>query len=387
MAATAIAYPLDAMCAAYNPAGIVWVGDRIDGGFAWLHDTGSATVSGNTLPAILGVNGKFKGMRTKDIYAGEGGFTKTFCCDCFQWAVGLIIYNRNFQKTTYHHFLPLFGTTHAGLEYLNETISPVAAVRFWDCHSFGVSMDWQISRLKVNGLQNFDNATFSAHPGHVTNKGYSWSQGLTATIGYRWQVTDGIAVGVTYRPRTKMHKWNKYIGFMAQGRVDIPEKIGAGIAVDVLPCVTAAFDWEHIRWNNVRALHNPLLPNLFNSKLGDKNGVGFGFRNQDYYRVGLEYRHSEIWTFRIGFRHANTPIRKSQTAVNILTLDLVEDFLTVGATWAMTPCNEFSFFYAYGFEHTVNGKNAIPPGAPFFGGNVKLKERKQALAFGWGWKY
>lgn len=387
MAATAIAYPLDTLAAAYNPAGIIWVGDRIDGGLGWLHDTGTTKVSGSPLPPITGVNGTFKGMRTKDTYAGEFGINKNFCTECFEWSVGLIIYNRNFQKTTYHHRLPLFGTTHAGLEYLNETVAPVFAVRFWDCHSLGVSVDWQIQRLKVNGLQNFDNPVSSAFPGHVTNRGYSWAQGVTATIGYRWQITNGIAIGVTYRPRTHMHRFNKYKGFLAQkGRLDVPEKIGAGICIDLLPCVTAAFDWEYIRWRNVKSLHNPILPNLLIAKLGDSNGPGFGFRNQNYYRVGLEYRYTEQLTLRIGFRHAITPVRKSQTAVNILTLDLVEDFLTVGATWKRSECNEFSFFYAYGFEHHSFGKGAIPV-VPFGGGNVRLKERKQALGLGWGWKY
>lgn len=386
MAATAIAYPLDSMAAAYNPAGIVWVGDRVDGGIAWLHNTAKTTVSGNTLPTTLGVNGKFRAMNTKNFYAPEFGFTKTYCCDCFQWAVGLVIYNRNFQKTTYHHKLFLFGSTHVGLDYLQETIAPSFAVRFAECHSIGVSVDWHIQRVKVNGLQAFDDAQRSSHPGHVTNKGYSYSQGVTATLGYRWQITDRLAVGVTYRPRTHMHRFKKYDGFLAQrGRLDVPEKIGAGIAVDILPCVTACFDWEFIRWSKVKALHNPLLPNVFTARLGDSNGAGFGFRNQNYYRFGFEYRFDPCLTFRIGFRHAIAPVRKSQTAVNVLTCDCVEDFLTVGGTWNYNECTELSFFYAYGFEHTINGKNAIPP--QFFYGNVKLKEAKQALGFGWGKKF
>lgn len=387
MAATAIAYPLDSMAAAYNPAGIVWVGNRVDGSLAWLHDTGTLKVSGNTLPPIAGVNGKFKGMRTKDTYAGEFGFSRSICYDCFQVAYGLIVYNRNFQKTTYHHKLSIFGTSHVGLEYLNETVAPVFAIRLFDSHSFGLTVDWQIQRLKVDGLENFDNAASSIAPGRVTNRGYSWAQGVGVTVGYRWQITDIMAVGVTYRPRTRMGRFHRYEGFLAQrGRLDVPEKIGAGICYDIIPCVTAAFDWEYIRWSKVRSLHNPLLPNLFIAPLGARNGPGFGFQNQNYYRVGLEYRYNPKFTFRIGFRHANTPVRSSQAAVNILTLDLVEDFLTVGATWRRTECNEFSFFYAYGFEHHVSGRGAIPV-VPFGGGNARLKERKQALAFGWGWKF
>lgn len=387
MAATAIAYPLDAMSLAYNPAGIVWVGDRLDVGAAWVRNFGKAKVTGNTLLPVFGINGDFNGMRTKNSYAFEFGFCKTYCGDCFQWAVGLAVYNRNFQKTTYNHHLNLFGTSHVGLEYLHETIAPTLAVRFWDCHSLGISLDWQIQRLKVNGLQNFDTPANSSSPGHVTNRGYNYAQGLTVTLGYRWQITDCLAIGVTYQPKTHMSKFHKYRGFLAQaGRLDVPEKIGAGIAYNIMPCLTACFDWEFIRWSKVKALHNPLIPNLFTSKLGDSNGAGFGFINQNYYRFGLEYRYNECLALRLGFRHANTPVRRSQTAVNTLTLDLVEDFITTGATWTLNENNEISFFYAYGFEKKIHGKGAIPA-VPFGGGNVTLKEQKQALAFGWGWKF
>ena len=386
MAATAIAYPQDAMAAAYNPAGIVWICDRLDVGVAWLHNTGHARVSDNA-SGLPGVNGTFTGMRTKNFYAPEFGIKKGYCCESFEYALGFVVYNRNFQKTTYNKNLVLFGKSHAGLEYVNETVAPVFAFRFCDCHSIGIAIDWQFERLKVNGLENFDNALFSSHPGHVTNRGYEYSQGVTATIGYRWQINDCLAIGATYQPRTHMRRLTKYDGFLAQnGHLDIPEKIGAGISWDPVCCVTLCFDWEYIHWSKIKALHNPLEPNLQVALLGDNNGPGFGFRNQNYYRVGAEYRINDCFTVRAGFRHANTPIRKSQAAVNVLTLDLVEDFVTVGGTWKFNECNEISMFYAYGFEHSLNGKGAIPV-IPFGGGNVKIKEKKYALAIGWGWLF
>lgn len=384
MAATAIAYPQDALCAAYNPAGIVWVGDRIDSEIGWLHDTGHARITDSIVPTV---NGRRDGMRTKNVVAPSFGITKNFCCDCVDIAFGLVLYNRNYQKTTYKNPIALFGTTKPGLEYLHETIAPSVAIRFWNRHSLGVSIDWQIQRLKVNGLQNFDNPLFSSNPGHVTNRGYSYAQGVTATFGYRLEITDSLAIGLTYQPKTVMHKFRKYSGFLAeQGRLDIPEKIGAGVSWDFLPNWTVCFDWEYIRWSHVKALHNPLALNLFADQLGDDHGSGFGFRNQNYYRVGLEWRINCEFTVRAGFRHANTPIRRSQTAVNTLTLDCVENFITVGGTWNFTPCNELSTFFAYGFEHKVKGKNAIPV-VPFGGGNVSLSEQKYALGFALGWKY
>ncbi len=383
MAATAIAYPLDAACIAYNPAGIMLVGDRLDIGAVWLHNTGSSRVSNNLSPTV---NGSFEGMSRKNIYAGDIGITKQFSCECFNWALGFAAYDRNFQKTRFKKVQPLFGTTKPGLEYVHVTLAPTIAIELWECHSLGVSVDWQIERLKVNGLQNFDNPLFTLHPGDVTNRGYDYSHGVTATIGWRSQIFDWLAFGATYQPKTTMSKMKKYKGFLVKGRLDVPEKVGAGIALYPIECCAIAFDVEWIRWSQVHSLSNKLLHDNVLMLLGTENGPGFGFRNQWYYRVGVDYQLDDYWTIRAGFRYAPTPVRSTQTAVNALTLDLVQNFLTVGATFRYDCNNEFSAFFAWGFRHQLKGDNVIPL-IPFGGGNVSLKEQKYAAGLSWGWLY
>lgn len=386
MAATSISYPLDSMAAAYNPAGIASVGDRFDVEIGWVHNTGHASVSGNRVPIRppLTINGTTNGMRNKCVYPIAFGIAKTLNINC-DWDVagGLMMYNRNYQKTTYSRVLPLFGTSKPGLEYLNQTISATFALKWRDTHTIAISVNSQLERLKVNGLQNFDNLARSEFPGHVTNRGYGYANGWGFTLGYFGQLTDRLSVGATYQPKTRMSRIEKYKGFLAErGRLDVPEKIGAGIAYRITPCITAAFDVEYIHWKPVRALSNN-FPNA--EELGGKLGAGFGFKDQWYYRTGIEWKITESIAARIGFRHANTPIKRSQTAVNVLSLDCVEDFITVGGTYALNPCNEFSFVYAYGFEKTIKGKHSVP--ASFGGGEVNIHEQKYALAIAWGAKF
>lgn len=393
MATTGIAYPQDAYAGAYNPAGIVDVCDRIDAQAFWLQDRGHATIHGNTasfapLPIQDPViNGRYNAFRTENTYAGDGAINKTFCTefcgDCWNWAIGFVGYNRNYQKTTYNKNFPLFGTSHLGLEYLNETFAPVIAVRINECHSIGISIDIQGQRLKVNGLETVRfnplsalnplpfvdvRPTLSSDPNHLTNKGYSYAWGVGVTLGWKWQVTDCFAFGAKYSPKTHMARFKKYSGFLAgRGRLDIPEKLGAGIAWNWIPCSTVAFDVEWVNWRPVRALHNPLLHNGTLELLGTKHGPGFGFRNQIYYKAGIDYAWNDCLTFRAGYRYARTPIRKTQTAVNILTVDTIESFVSVGATYAY--CNfEVSAFYGHGFSKKVKGKNSIPPGSILRGG-------------------
>lgn len=380
MAATGIAYPQDAEAGAFNPAGMVDVGDRFDVGFSVDRTSRKARVSGNHAP-FPNVNGKFDAAhKAKYAFNGDFGINKMLGCDM---SIGLIVYNRNYNKTKYHRALPLFGTSKVGMEYVHETISPTFAIRFCERHHFGVSLNYMVQRLWVQGLQNFANVLFSKHPAHVTNHRYSYSQGVSFTLGYRCQVTNCLSVGVTYQPKTYMSKFRKYKGFLAgNGRLNIPQKIGAGVAWRFIPCATVAFDVEYINWKRIKALHRPLQTNLIAHKLGAHNGSGFGFRDQWYYRVGIDYDVLDCLTVRAGFRHVNTPTRRSQTAVNVLVCDTVEDFLTLGATYCLNPCNEFSFFYAHGFNNKVKGKHSVP--ASFGGGEVDLKEYIDVFGISWG---
>lgn len=382
MAATAIAYPIDSLAGAYNPAGIASVGNRFDLEAAWAHDTGHATIRDNALGPLI--NGHYEGMKNKNIFPAGFGLTKTWNINC-DWdiAAGVILYNRNYQKTTYGRRILLLGTSKPGLEYLHETLSPIIAIKLYDSHTIGISANFQIERVKVNGLENFDSIFRSVAPGHVTNRGYGYSRGWGLTVGYFGQITDELSIGLTYQPETKMDHITKYKGFLAErGGLNIPRKIGAGIAYRFTPCFAMAFDVEQIRWKPINTFSNDFPAD---HRLGSALGPGFGFVNQWYYRIGMEWRFEECWTARLGFRHARTPIRKSQTAVNLLTLDTVEDFVTAGLTWEINPCNEISFLGAYGLANTVKGQKSIP--ATFGGGEIDLKEQKYAIGLAWGWKY
>lgn len=393
MGGACISYPLDTLSAAYNPAGMGVVGDRLDVEAGWVHNTGSIDNSNNLIPVpvpgttttVLApiMNGHYEGMRTKDIFPANFGINKAFCWCDWQFSAGLIVYNRSYQKTTIGRPLVLFGTSKPGLEFLNETVSPTFTAT-WNCrHTLGISANFQVERLKVNGIENFDNALFSAFPGHVTNRGYAYSTGWGVTIGYLGQITDELSIGLTYQPRTHMSNMKKYKGFLANHRIDVPAKISGGISYRILPCLVAAFDVEFLQWTKVKSLANKLLHDGSLELLGTSHGPGFGFDNQTFYRFGIEWQANDQWAFRTGFRYANTPVKESQAIVNGLTIDLVERFWTAGATYNINDCNEVSLAFAYGFEHSLRG----PIPAIFGGGTIKLKEQKYALGLAWGYKY
>lgn len=419
MGGVGISYAKDALAAGFNPATAADVENRFDFGVTYANFKGKAEFENNRTIPIIGplnpaVNGSRNGYHkswwivTPDFgwnYNLGGG------CDCESpWYIGVVSYNRNYSKTTYKEALPLIGTTPGGLEYINQTVSPYVAYR-WNCMNFGISLNWQIARIKVNGFQRFDvppaffPPNFPPTPGtsavgSVTNRGYNYSNGLGFTLGWQWHITDTIAIGLTYQPKTKMSRFNKYRGFIAEhGRFNIPQKIGFGISWRFIECATIAFDIEHIEWNKVRAVHNPIIGNAttplptppfpagtvlpFPNTLGNNNGPGFGWRNQTYYRVGIDYAFNDSWTFRAGFRHVNCPFKGSQTALNALTLETLENVVLGGATYKWDCANEFSGFFGWGFNKKVKGDtNSIP--VLLGGGEANLEQRVWVVGLSWG---
>lgn len=395
MAATGVAYPQDAYAGAYNPAGILNVRNRFDISWDWIRDAGQARVRGNQfqVPGIPGfpvpkINGRYNEFRTHDVFNVDFGINQKFCATCGDYslscAVGFVAYNRDYQKTTLSRPLILIGTSKQGMEYAHEVFAPVFAFRINDCHTFGVSVDVHVQRLSQSGLENLDNINQTIAPGKFTNRHYDYSSGVGATIGWRWQALDSLSFGVTYRPQTKMSRFKKYEGFLAgHGRLNIPTKWSGGLAYRFLPCATLAFDVEWLDWKQIKSLRNPFVPSDPTARFGSKHGPGFGFCNQTFYRVGLDYQFNDCLTLRVGFRHANTFVRRSQTAPNLLDCDMVQDFVTCGFTYTVGCHLELSMFYAHGFRHEVKGKNSVP--ASFGGGEVDLAESKNALGISWGY--
>lgn len=391
MAAAVTANPQDTLSAAYNPAGLVEVGTRLDTGINWAHFHGRTRISGNLTPPLLGINGTFKAYKTADFYSPEFGISKNFGCDC-QYSAGFILYNRNQAKTTYRKNFPLLGTSHLGLEYVHEQMGPVFAWKVNDILNVGLSVNINVQRAKVRGIENFDNPFLSKNPGHVTNRGYSYSVGYGVTAGAQWLVTPCLRMGVAYTPECKMRRFHKYSGFLAQGgKFNLPQIFIAGISWRYLPCASISFDVEYDNWRKIKALSNRLTrADGTIGKLGAGDGPGFGWHSRIFYRLGTDWNLMDHLcvplTVRAGYRYAPTQIRRSQTVVNALTMEpLVEHFLTFGGTYAVNECLEVSSFFGYGFNKKLSGQGSIPPN--FRSGEATLFQRLYVLGVGCGWNW
>ena len=204
-------------------------------------------------------------------------------------------------------------------------------------------------------------------------------------------MTQNVTLGATYQTKTKMSKFDKYKGLFAdQGGFDIPENYGVGIALKATPALTIAADVERINYADVRSVGNSINSLFSGAQLGATNGPGFGWRNGTAYKIGLAYELSPTLTLRAGYATMRQPIPANQTLFNVIAPGVVEDHVTLGATWKVSKQGELSFSYMHAFEKKVSGAGSIPPGFPpagFGGGEANLRMKQNALGVGFGWKY
>ncbi len=391
MAGVGIALPQDALAAATNPAGMAFVGDRLDVGVDWFRPIRDSEIV-SPFGVIPGLTGDFSGNGKKNFLVPEFGYNKMLG---WNMSLGISVYGNGGMNTTYDNGpapfgggIPLFngGTgqrTGVNLEQL--FIAPTFAYKITKDHAVGVSLNLAYQRFRADGLAGFTG--FSMSGANLTDRGTDSSTGWGIKIGYTGNLTDAVTVGATYQSRTRMGKFGKYKGLFAeQGDFDIPENYGIGIAVKATPKLTVAADVQQINYGSIDSISNPVLNLLAGNPLGSDNGPGFGWRDMTVFKLGLSYAYSDKLTLRAGVSTTRQPIPKDETLFNMLAPGVMENHLTLGATWAVSPSSELTVAYMHAFSKKVKGSGSFPLAAPGTA-EVNLKMHQDSLGIAYGLKF
>lgn len=381
MGGVGIALPQDALAAATNPAGMGLIGDRFDVGVTWFRPIRESEIVDNQ----AGMNGTYKANDTKNFFIPEFGYNKVIND---RLSLGVSVYANGGMNTDYNRPIPLFGSTKAGIDMAQLFIAPTVAWKINENHTVGVSLNLAYQRFEAKGLQNFDNPDpnnpSSSSKGNVTNRGHDHAYGAGLHLGWIGKVNDAVTLGATYQTKTYMTEFDKYKGLFAeQGDFDVPEQYGLGIAVKTTPKLTIAADVQRINYSDVDSVGNSISNMFAGNLLGSNNGAGFAWRDVTAYKLGASYAWDETLTLRAGYNHSSQPIRKSETMFNMLAPGVVQDHLTLGATWVLPNKSELSIAYMHAFEKKVNGENSIP--GAYGGGDANLKMYEDSLGIAYGW--
>lgn len=404
MAGVGIALPQDAIAAATNPAGMVMVGDRIDFGLDYFKPVRSASTTGYMvapgsppfpmLPTTgPGTSASFSGNGDSSFLIPEFGYNKMISSSS---SFGVSVYGNGGMNTNYGNLnsgtiggapgAGVFGSGKAGVDLIQLFIAPTYSTMINTDNALGVSLNIARQMISVYGIQNFTGV--STNPAATSNTGYDTSDGIGLKLGWIGKVTPSISLGATYQSKTKMGKFKKYSGLFAeQGGFDIPETYGIGIAAKTTPDLTLAADIQQINYSKVPSIGNSVnnLSACFVGNttgcLGGGNGAGFGWKDMTVFKLGASYTYSQSLTLRGGLSTARQPIPTNETFFNVLAPAVIENHLTLGATWTLASKSELTVAYMHAFENTVNGTNTA------IGGNgVGLKMYQDSLGIGYGWK-
>jgi long-chain fatty acid transport protein len=267
-------------------------------------------------------------------------------------------------------FLTATEPTGVNLEQL--FIEVPYTIKLADNQAFGIAPVFAVQSMEVKGLEPFRAA--SVNPDKVTNNDKDWSYGVGLHFGWYGEVTEQLALGLSYRTKMFMSDFDDYSGLFADGgSFDIPAMFNFGLAYKVRPEVTVAFDYQHIFYNEIDAISNSndldLTPCFGASPkpsycLGGDAGLGFGWDSMDVFKLGVRWDQSEKWKF-FGGASYNTDFLKSdrQALFNVLAPATVRWHLTLGGTYVHSDKDEFNLAFSYMPKESVDGTSPEITGA------------------------
>ncbi len=435
MAGVGVAFPQDSIAAATNPAGMAWIGNRVDVGLelfnpqrdASLDATGMGGVpaqakSGATLFAVpdAGFAMNMSGLTVGFTMYANGGMNTRYNQNIYFNALAPAVpgfvtqlvsnppYNNAGDQATIGGNAAALGGNPAasstlGVNLAQLILAPSVSTKIGDSNSVGASLLIGYQRFRAYGLGLFEG--LSSSPNNVTNKGDDDAWGSGIRLGWTGKLNDSLTLGASASSKIYMQKFNQYKGLFAdQGAFDIPANYAVGLSLKPSSNVTVGFDVQRILYGGVAAIANsgPTADQFFQDlaaaltfgssapspatghALGTSAGYGFGWQNQTVYKLGVAYQYSDQWTFRGGVNYGKSPIPADQNFFNIIAPGVVETHATLGFTFSPTKSNEFSVMVLHAFRKDQSNRYTATNGA-FYDANIGMSQNE--IGAGYSWKF
>lgn len=354
MGGVGIAVPMGGMAAASNPAAQMYVGNKLTFGMDWFRPYRSAT---GFRTAGTPNDGIYRDSGSNDFFVPEFGYATPVGSSS---SLGVVVYGAGLG-TDYGLAEPTLGSSPLYMLLKQMTIAPTWATKVGN-HSFGVSLNLVKQTLDVRGLENFDSTTYSQASGNVTNKGEDAATGIGVRVGWLGELTPNLSMGAFYQPQTSMSKFGKYRGMLAeQGKADVPAQYGLGLSFKAAPATVVGFDVVQVKWKDVKSFGNEITSDgswvTQGRLLGSSNGVGFGWKDQTVYKLGVSHQIGK-WNLRAGYNNGKSPVQATQTLFNTLAPAVTETHYTLGAGFALTNTTDISLTYMYSPNKELKGSGS-----------------------------
>lgn len=289
-----------------------------------------------------------------------------------------------------------------------QLVAPITvAYKVNEDHAVGASLVFGVQRFRAYGLGAFkavggpggplydgDNLTSQllSDPDHLTDLGFDYSYGAGVRLGWLGDfMDDRLSVGLTYASKTYMTKFDKYRGLFAeQGNFDMPENYGIGIAFKPVKNLTVAADIVRINYAGIASIGNRGPETGAGTEgiqsvddpsalLGLDGGMGFGWKNQTVYKLGVNYGLNERWQLRAGYNYGKNPIPDDQITFGALAPAITEHHYTLGFTYKANENLEVTGTYMYAAPNSQRNTEQNVVG----GVDIGMHQNLFAMSFGW----
>ena len=181
--------------------------------------------------------------------------------------------------------------------------------------------------------------------------GFGWQ------IGYAGDLSKDLTVGLVYQSKISMGEMSKFCDPVASGifyplkasgkdcSLDMPEQFGLGIQWHVNDTLKFVGDIKQVNWSSVDVF-------------GDKDN-GFAWEDQTIYKVGAEFKSSDVMAWRMGFNYGENPIPDEYIGDNLLAPAITTTHVTFGVGMK-AGSGEINSYFAYIPENEQEAPAGIP---------------------------
>ena len=264
------------------------------------------------------------------------------------------------------------GAQRASLTLGSGSIVPALAWRATPTQSFGAGIVLGYQFLDVKGLQflasSDPQARVSRHPDKVTNQGKDGAFSVGYTLGWTGELSPSVSAGIGYRSKSWTQKLDDYRGLLPDnGSLELPAVYGVGLSWQVAAPWTVAIEWQRYQYESERAFRNSITELSEGHLLGSSSGPGFGWENQNAFKIGVTWDATPNLALRAGYVHADQIIQESDTLFSKMAPATMTTHYTGGVTYVWRQW-ELTGALTYCPRQEVNGENSIP--AAFGGGEA-----------------
>jgi long-chain fatty acid transport protein len=340
LAGAGVAYPLDTLTTAINPATLAFVKNTGDVGIALFSPNREYTVTG-------------------------GGFPTPTSFPPFESVPAGAV-----ESDSNYFLVPNFGGALAGegstgVDYAQLFVNLSYAHKIAPNVAIGASAILNYSMFEAHGLRGFGG--FSLNPAKLSSTGQDSDFGFGAKVGITGEVSPGVWLGASYQTEVK-NTFDDYAGLFANaGELAIPATATVGMALKTSPTSVLLLDAQYIWYSDADAIGNP-SSNLLGCMggdptmcLGGSNGAGFNWDDMWVVKAGYQWEQGP-WTWRLGVSYGDQPVRESDVTFNILAPGVIKWHLTGGFSQKLANNKEWSMAFMYAPEECVNGPDLFTPG-------------------------